>query len=141
MCVSVSLLYCWSICYCSYEFGLGPNELSIADADLLPGLLAPDMPRGPSTFLLCTRLFSRLTSATVWDGRRNPDAEPNLIATRSREDHARKRVPWTHAFSTASVREYQPAIARRAGQLAEELEKRALAGETVDLVNWMICFA
>ncbi|KAL5476669.1 hypothetical protein ACEPAI_2855 [Sanghuangporus weigelae] len=103
---------------------LGPNELSIADADLLPALLAPDMPRGP-----------------MWDGRRNPDAEPNLIATRSREDHARKRVAWTHAFSTASVREYQPAIARRAGQLAEELEKRALAGETVDLVNWMIYFA
>ncbi|KAL5536828.1 hypothetical protein ACEPAF_651 [Sanghuangporus sanghuang] len=37
----------------------GPNEPSIADADLLPALLAPDMLRGP-----------------MWDGRRNPDAEP-----------------------------------------------------------------
>ncbi|EJD05634.1 high nitrogen upregulated cytochrome P450 monooxygenase 2 [Fomitiporia mediterranea MF3/22] len=103
---------------------LGPNELSFADADLLPVLLAPDMPRGP-----------------MWDGRRNPDAPPNLIATRSSADHARKRVPWTHAFSTASVREYQPAITRRAGQLAEELEKRALSGETVNLVTWMTYFA
>ena len=77
----------------------------------------------------------------MWDGRRNPDAPPNLIATRSSADHARKRVPWTHAFSTASVREYQPAIARRAGQLAEELEKRALARETVNLVTWMTYFA
>ncbi|KAH8115860.1 high nitrogen upregulated cytochrome P450 monooxygenase 2 [Phellopilus nigrolimitatus] len=103
---------------------LGPNELSFADVDLLPALLAPDMPRGP-----------------MWDGRRNPDAEPSLIATRSSTVHAAKRVPWTHAFSTVSVREYQPAIARRASQLADELEKRALAKETVDLGTWLIYFA
>ncbi|KAI5119310.1 hypothetical protein M0805_004554 [Coniferiporia weirii] len=102
----------------------GPNEVSFADADLLPELLAPDMPRGP-----------------MWDGRRNPDAEPSLIATRSSSDHAKKRIPWSHAFTTAAVREYQPAVARRASQLAEELEKRALAGEEVNLVTWMTQFA
>ena len=77
----------------------------------------------------------------MWDGRRNPDAPPSLIASRSSKDHAAKRVPWTHAFSTASVREYQPAIIRRASQLAEELEKRALAREDVNLVTYMTYFA
>lgn len=75
----------------------------------------------------------------MWDGRRNPDKEPNLLATRSSADHAKKRVAWNHAFSSAAIKDYQPAIVARASQLAEELEKRA--GQEVNLVDWMSYFA
>lgn len=76
---------------------------------------------------------------TVWDGRRNPDKEPNLLATRSKEDHARKRVAWNHAFSSAAIKDYQPKITARATQLAEALERRA--GQEINLVDWMSYFA
>lgn len=75
----------------------------------------------------------------VWDGRRNPDKEPNLLATRSSADHAKKRVAWSHAFSSAAIKDYQPAIFTRATQLAEQLEARA--GTVVNLVDWMSYFA
>lgn len=85
----------------------------------------------------------------MWDGRRNPDAPPPLIACRSSEEHARKRVPWAHAFSSASVKDLQPAIIKRAAQLADELEKRVIGGgngrkgkaEEVNLVDYMSYFA
>lgn len=124
------------------KFDAGPNELSFADADLLPSLFATDMPRGPCTSLaLYNNLLLMDRHKLVWDGRRNPDTAPHLISTRSSTDHARKRTPWTHAFSSANIREYEPAIARRVTQLMEELEKRAINGRGVDLAEWMSFFS
>ncbi|PAV19171.1 cytochrome P450 [Pyrrhoderma noxium] len=102
----------------------GPNELSIVDADNLSALLAPDMPRGP-----------------IWDGRVNPDAPASLISSRSSKEHAKKRVPWNHAFSSASIREYQVTITVRVRQLVGELKKRADRGEALNIVPWLSYFA
>lgn len=76
----------------------------------------------------------------MWDSRRNPIA-PTVLDSRSRTEHAQLRVPWTHALSIASVRDYQPAIVKRVSQLADRLEQFALAGETVNLVKYMSFFA
>lgn len=113
------------------------------DADLIPALLAPDMPKGPGkvSFLKLRFIFLVSLTASVWNGRRNPDAPAPIVATRSSKDHAAKRVFWSHAFSSASIREYQPVLGRRALQLAEELEKRARAEESVNLAEWMSHFA
>ncbi|KAL5514428.1 hypothetical protein ACEPAG_2516 [Sanghuangporus baumii] len=103
---------------------MGPNELSFVNADLVPQLLAPDMPKGPS-----------------WEGRRNPDLPASVVVTRSSKEHAQKRVFWSHAFSTTSVRDMQSTITRRVLQLTEELEKRAATKQTVNITEWMSFFA
>ena len=84
--------------------------------------------------LICCRTI-------VWDGRRNPDRPHSLITCKTRAEHARLRVPWNYAFRSESLRDYQPIIVRRASQLVEVLEKRALARETVNLVTYMSYFA
>ncbi|KAI5116694.1 hypothetical protein M0805_002856 [Coniferiporia weirii] len=114
---------------CGLVIRIGPNQLSVADADLIPDILGPDgMPKGP-----------------YWDGIRNPHAPPNLVSTRSIADHAQQRKPWSHALNAASIRDYAPAIARRALQLAEELEKHTVQkcgiDEAVNLSTWMGCFS
>ena len=77
-----------------------------------------------------------------------PGVPANLVATRSLEDHAQLRKPWSHALSSAAVKDYQPTIARRALQLVEGLEKASLEKslstekeeEGVDLAEWMQWF-
>lgn len=79
----------------------------------------------------------------MWDGRRNPDSPPSLIATRTIADHQQKRKPWNRAFTTAAVKNYGPIIEKRARQLADELESRVGggAGGVVDLSEWLTFFA
>ncbi|KAH8118801.1 high nitrogen upregulated cytochrome P450 monooxygenase 2 [Phellopilus nigrolimitatus] len=109
---------------------IGPNELSLNDVDLISKMIGPDgMPKGP-----------------LMDGRRTPDAPPNVIAARNFADHALKRKPWMHAFSSAALRDYGPNITRRALQLAEELDKFAFKekvrnAESVNLTTWLSYFA
>lgn len=113
------------------------------DVDLLPALVGPDMPKGPCKSMTS---FSQPTIAepfdfVVYDGRRNPDVPASLLVTRSHSEHARLRIPWAHALSVTSVRNYEPVIIKRARQLAEELEKQALAGKAINLVTYMSYFA
>ena len=74
----------------------------------------------------------------MWDGRRDPARQPSLIAIRNLDEHARVRKRWNRAFSTASVKEYEPIIVRRTLQLAEELGKRTES--VVDLAEWLSFF-
>ena len=43
----------------------------------------------------------------------------SLLATSDPSEHARRRRPWTRAFSTAALKEYHPIIHKRATQLTE----------------------
>lgn len=86
----------------------------------------------------------------MFDGARVPGVPANIVATRSLEEHAQLRKPWTHALSSASLKDYAPTIKRRALQLADALEgvamKQAREGATEreegeDLAKWMQWFA
>ena len=50
----------------------------------------------------------------------------SLISTRTAAEHAKRRRPWTRAFSTAALKEYQPTIHKRGTQLAEGLANSCL---------------
>ncbi|KAI0727049.1 hypothetical protein C8Q72DRAFT_925512 [Fomitopsis betulina] len=88
---------------------LGPNVLLIVDVDLLPSLL--NLPRGP-----------------MWDGRRISGkcgqgiAKGNLIGARNMQIHADARKVWNRAFTTTSVKKYEPIVIRGIAQLVDELK-------------------
>ncbi|KAH9834038.1 cytochrome P450 [Rhodofomes roseus] len=117
---------------------LGPNVLSIVDVEMLPSILGVDgMPKGP-----------------MWDGRRISGkygqiaagiARGDLVGTRDKHIHAEARQLWSHGFTSASVRKYEPTIIRRVGQLVEALETQCspIQGSTdtpVDMSIWLNFF-
>ncbi|KAL5507847.1 hypothetical protein ACEPAH_5465 [Sanghuangporus vaninii] len=108
---------------------VGPNELSIVDGDILTSVLGSNgLPKGP-----------------MWDARRNPHGVRSLIAIRDMQEHARRRKAWNRAFSTSSLKGYEPILVRRALQLTDMLEKQAGAKggpqkDAVNLVEWMRYF-
>lgn len=73
---------------------------------------------------------------SVWDARRNPYAEPNLVSLRNSQEHKIKRKAWNRAFTTSTVQEYEPVVAKRVLQLANKLESECNssgAGRTFDV--------
>lgn len=78
----------------------------------------------------------------MWDGRRHPDRYPSLMNLRNTKEHAKRRRVWTKAFSSASVKGYEPIVLARASQLVGELKKRCGGenGGAVDLAKWMSFF-
>ncbi|TFY64573.1 hypothetical protein EVJ58_g2549 [Rhodofomes roseus] len=114
---------------------LGPNVLSIVDTDLLPSIL--NMPRGP-----------------MWDGRRISGKrgqgtagiqKGNLMGSRNMQVHGEARKVWNRAFTTASVKKYEPIVIRRVSQLVDELKGRCAANPSkaaeVDIAYWIDCFS
>ncbi|KAL5527795.1 hypothetical protein ACEPAG_6596 [Sanghuangporus baumii] len=108
---------------------VGPNELSIVDGDILTSVFGSNgLPKGP-----------------MWDARRNPHGVRSLIAIRDMQEHSRRRKAWNRAFSTSSLKGYEPILVRRALQLADMLEKRAGTKggpqkDAMNLVEWMRYF-
>lgn len=114
---------------------LGPNELSIVDDTLLPSIIgAQGMPKGP-----------------LWDGRRtnrNMDIDfikANLIGARDLKQHADARKSWNRAFTSSSVKTYEPILIRRTTQLIDELRTKCINGKGgrahVDLALWLGYFS
>lgn len=63
---------------------------------------------------------------------------------RSFHEHAGRRKRWNRAFSTNSVKEYEPMVIRRALQLVDELHRKSSKGDTdseIDLAQWLSFFA
>ncbi|EPQ54140.1 cytochrome P450 [Gloeophyllum trabeum ATCC 11539] len=110
-----------------------PNELSVTDADLLPSIMGPDgVPKRP-----CRRISGKKgAGAKEAKGR-------SLIGARNKDQHAEVRRVWNQAFTPTAVKGYEPAIARRAAQLVDELkgslEKYGNTGR-VDLAQWTSFF-
>ncbi|CDO71115.1 hypothetical protein BN946_scf184844.g119 [Trametes cinnabarina] len=87
---------------------IGPNELSFRDPSVLSAMLGPGgVPKGP---LIAGRVLSMTDVPYV--GIMDPAV------------HAERRKPWSRAFSASALKEYEPAIARRASQLVNVLEKQ-----------------
>ncbi|CAL1712458.1 unnamed protein product [Somion occarium] len=102
---------------------IGPNEVSIRDPSAITPLMgANGWPKGPN-----------------WTGRTLNNPTASLIAIRDPALHNRRRRPWTRALNTASVKEFQPLIAKRVKQLVDRLEQQSSSKE-IDLSQWISYF-
>lgn len=61
-----------------------------------------------------------------------------MIGYRDPVGHMKHRKPWNHAFSSASLNEFEPIIQNRVHQLVEALGDRQ--GQPVDLAEWISFF-
>ncbi|THG96803.1 hypothetical protein EW145_g7714, partial [Phellinidium pouzarii] len=92
---------------------VGPNELSIADADYLSTILGVEgLPKGP-----------------MWEARRNPRGVGSLIATQDPQEHARRRKPWNLKRALQLVEELEKRSTRKEG-----------ASPVLNLAEWMRYF-
>ncbi|KAI0265868.1 high nitrogen upregulated cytochrome P450 monooxygenase 2 [Gloeopeniophorella convolvens] len=105
---------------------VGPNELSIRDASIIPAILGPGgLPKGP-----------------FWANRSEPDS---LILIRDPMAHARARKPWERAFAPRALKEYDMIIAKRARELVQHLDgivRQAATSEkkltaALDINTWL----
>ncbi|GJE85092.1 cytochrome P450 [Phanerochaete sordida] len=100
---------------------VGPNEVWFRNpAVVQPMLGVQGMPKGP-----------------MWQGRGLNPSIMSLIGLRDNASHARRRRPWTRAFSSAALRNYEPVIARRGAQFVELLAEK----KRVDFGHWVHLFA
>lgn len=82
----------------------------------------------------------------MWDTRVGPNPKiPSMIAMRSFHQHVGRRKRWNRAFSTVSVKEYEPIVVKRALQLVDELQRRSTKGDSnsensVNLAQWLSFF-
>ena len=60
-----------------------------------------------------------------------------LISLPDTTEHSRRRKPWNRAFSSASLKEYQPVISRRVVQLVQALQAQE---GVLDLAEWISFF-
>ncbi|KAH9481467.1 Cytochrome P450 monooxygenase FCK2 [Psilocybe cubensis] len=101
---------------------IGPNELSICDANAIQPLLGnTGLPKGQ-----------------FWDGR-IPESEvvKPLIAIRDKTEHTRRRRPWTRAFSTNALKGYEELVVKRSTQLVDSL---AAEKGVTNLAKWISFF-
>ena len=61
-----------------------------------------------------------------------------MIGYRDPLTHQRRRRPWNRAFSSAALRDFEPAIQHRVHQLANALAARA--GQRIDFAEWVSFF-
>ncbi|PPQ98481.1 hypothetical protein CVT26_013882 [Gymnopilus dilepis] len=110
---------------------IGPNELSVVDADLIPNVLgASGMPKGP-----------------MWSGRRilpskNWNRNNSLTSVRDLRRHAELRKPWNTAFKPSSIAEYEGMLIARAEQMIRCLKAFCTRDgpSAIDLALWINFF-
>lgn len=95
-----------------------------------------------------------VSQCLVWDGRRIAGkrgqgsariAKGNLIGARDMRIHADARKVWNRAFTTASIKKYEPIVIRRIAQLVDELRVRCQSQGSrianVDIASWVNYFS
>ncbi|CAA7267082.1 unnamed protein product [Cyclocybe aegerita] len=102
---------------------VGPNELIICDVNAVNPILGPTgLPKGP-----------------FWEGRvPEQEAVKPLIAIRDKQEHNRRRRPWTRAFSTPALKGYEIMVSKRSFQLMDALGAQK---GIVNLTQWVSFFA
>uniref|UniRef100_A0A8H8CFT6 High nitrogen upregulated cytochrome P450 monooxygenase 2 n=1 Tax=Psilocybe cubensis TaxID=181762 RepID=A0A8H8CFT6_PSICU len=100
---------------------VGPNELSIIDPhSVQPTLGATGLAKGP-----------------FWDGRVPPNQPVKpLIAINDKQEHARRRRPWTRAFSTNALKGYEETVIKRSSQLVDLVLSQKGAGNFTDFTSY-----
>ncbi|KAH9026090.1 high nitrogen upregulated cytochrome P450 monooxygenase 2 [Lactarius hengduanensis] len=103
---------------------VGPNALSIRDPSLILTVLGKGgLPKGP-----------------YWDNR-----PPSVVAQRDPIKHMNQRKPWSRAFSSAAVKEYEVFAAKRTRQLLGCIEDAVhqsgeKKGVVLDMAAWFNYF-
>ncbi|KAI0265912.1 high nitrogen upregulated cytochrome P450 monooxygenase 2 [Gloeopeniophorella convolvens] len=109
---------------------IGPNDLSIRDASIIPAVLGP----------------GGLSKGPYWDNRTEPDS---LVVLRDAAEHARARKSWDRAFSSKALKEYDVLVSHRVRQLVDHLEdmikqQSGITGKlsrVIDVSSWITFFA
>ncbi|KIJ62772.1 hypothetical protein HYDPIDRAFT_41487 [Hydnomerulius pinastri MD-312] len=99
---------------------LGPNELSFRDVNAIAPLMGyPGLPKGPH-----------------WDGRMAEQTTIRaLISLRDPAEHARRRKPWTRAFSSAALKGYEEILGKRVLEFVTALERQAEPVNLAELIS------
>jgi len=84
---------------------VGPNEVSIRDVSAI------NPPMGTKG----------IGKGYIWLGRTLHVSPPPLIGERDPVEHSHRRRPWNRAFSTSSLKYYEPLLSKRARQVANLL--------------------
>ncbi|EKM55975.1 uncharacterized protein PHACADRAFT_209483 [Phanerochaete carnosa HHB-10118-sp] len=83
-------------------------RIQFRDASVLQTMMGPKgMPKG-----------------LMWQVRSLEAASPALIGLRDNAEHARRQRPWNRAFSTAALKNYEPALIKRVSQFVRLLEEQ-----------------
>ncbi|KIJ68389.1 hypothetical protein HYDPIDRAFT_24675 [Hydnomerulius pinastri MD-312] len=114
---------------------IGPNELSIADKDLLPLIIGTHgMPKGP--------LFEGRRMTPISD---KEAQDLTLISSRNPQRHAVLRKAWNKAFANSPLKDYEELLLLRAHQLIESLERickeQGGVGRGIDIATWIGYFS
>ncbi|CAA7262173.1 unnamed protein product [Cyclocybe aegerita] len=108
---------------------IGPNEISVAEVDMLPNILGTSgMPKGP-----------------MWEGRSSVPSKKrklndHLTSTRDLRRHAQLRRPWNAAFKPAAVANYTEFLIARSEQFVTKLKEvlqTPNAAQRVDIALWI----
>lgn len=62
-----------------------------------------------------------------------------MVAQRDPVEHQRRRKPWSRAFNTAALKNYEDIIVKRSRELIGQFDKRL--GTVLDLNDWMGFFS
>ena len=74
-----------------------------------------------------------------YDTRQQDEGTP-LDGIRDWAVHAARRKPWAQAMSSTALKGYDAILVTKVHELAEELNKRATAGEIINISDWMSYF-
>jgi cytochrome P450 len=62
-----------------------------------------------------------------------------LIGIKDKQEHARRKRPWSKGFSTSALKDYESFVIKRILQLMKVLSSKNLK-ETIDLTQWITYF-
>ena len=115
------------------------------DADALAPIFEMEKGQRESRTRLVELRRAQTEYPLVWDAHSIPGTPHIVAAIRDVPGHNERRKLWNHAFSTASLKEFQPLVKDRILDLVAQLGRRASdnpEGEEIslDLAQWMANF-
>ena len=67
------------------------------------------------------------------------EAVQSLVCIVNKQEHARRRRPWTRSFSPSALKDYESLVIKRTLQLMEVVSSKSL-NDVVDLKKWIDYF-
>jgi len=117
---------------------VGPNELSIANTEAIPDVFGEGMGKGHRKYRYMKFRTTDSETLLVWEARRPPFEPIAVISIREPHRHSQRRRAWNKAFTSMSLKDYEPMLISRVQQLIECLESHT--NSKMDLTYWLSCF-